>query len=65
MPQLEYSSKWSQIDYSNAPEKMRNIDYRMANVIFVKTGFTVCFRIQEKEKQKTHFPNANLNKEKV
>ena len=65
MPQLEYSSKKSQIDYSNAPEKMQNIDYRMANVIFVKTGFTVCFRIQEKEKQKTHFTNANLNKEKV
>ena len=46
-------------------QKKCEIINRVANVIFVKTGFTVCFRIQEKEKQKTHFTNANLNKEEV
>ena len=37
----------------------------MANLILGKTSFTVRFRIQGKEKQKIHFPNGNMNKEKV
>ena len=37
----------------------------MANLILGETSFTVLFRIQGKEKQKTHFLRANMNKEKV
>ena len=37
----------------------------MANLIFGETSFTVRFRIQGNEKQKIHFTNANMNKEKV
>ena len=36
----------------------------MANAIFGETSFTVRFRIQGKEKQKIHFTNADMNKEK-
>ena len=34
----------------------------MANLILGETSFTVRFRILGKEKQKLHFPNANMNK---
>ena len=34
----------------------------MANLILGETSFTVHFRILGKEKQKLHFPNANMNK---
>ena len=37
----------------------------MANLILGETSFTVRFRIQGKKKQKTHFPNASTNKERV
>ena len=37
----------------------------MANLILGETSFTVRFRIQGKEKQKIHFPNTSMNKEKV
>ena len=68
MLQLECSSKRSQIDYSNAPEKMQNnyeVKNRTANLILGEISFTERFRIQGKEKQKIHFPSANMNKEKV
>ena len=37
----------------------------MTNLILGETSFTVLFRIQEKGKQKIHFPRANMNQEKV
>ena len=37
----------------------------MGNLILGETSFTLRFQIQGKENQKLHFPNANMNKEKV
>ena len=46
MSQLEYSSKWSQMCYSNAPEKNEKLLWivknRTVNVIFEGTSFIVC-----------------------
>ena len=46
-------------------KQLRIVKNRMANLILGETSFTVRFQIQRTEKQKIHFPNANMNKEKV
>ena len=46
MSQIECSSKWSQMNYSNAPEKNEKylwiVQNRTVNVVFERTSFIAC-----------------------
>ena len=43
----------------------RVVKYRTANVMKKQILLSVNFRIQEKEKQKIHFTNADTSKERI